>query len=295
MLRTLLILLLAVPVATSGTAATRVASINLCADQLLILLADPGQIASLSNLSRDPTGSYYHIKARDYPINNGLAEQILPLQPNLVIVGEYSAPYTVRLLEQSGLTVETLPIARSVDDMLANVQRVGDWLGQSGRAAQIVAGLRERLQQIQRLQEQEAGVSGPSSAVRRKPTIAVFDPNGYTVGRNTVRGDLLHRAGWHNIAADRGIDDYGRIALETLVLAAPDALITSPLKPGSWSRAQMQVRHPVLSTSGINPLAISIPGRHTLCEGPWLLDVLETLVAQRRQVAQRHIRVGSRQ
>ncbi|MEW8692284.1 MAG: hypothetical protein AB2535_14510, partial [Candidatus Thiodiazotropha endolucinida] len=36
----------------------RVVSVNLCSDQLLLMLADPQQVASVSYLSRDPDSSF---------------------------------------------------------------------------------------------------------------------------------------------------------------------------------------------------------------------------------------------
>ena len=51
-------LLINVPAANA--APVTVASINLCADQLVLLLADDEQILSLSNLSHRSAGSYYY-------------------------------------------------------------------------------------------------------------------------------------------------------------------------------------------------------------------------------------------
>ena len=42
----------------TGKQQVAVASINLCADQLVLLLADDDQIRSLSNLSHQEAGSY---------------------------------------------------------------------------------------------------------------------------------------------------------------------------------------------------------------------------------------------
>ena len=55
--RALLCLLLAAAPAAAQEAPARVVSMNLCTDQLAMLLAAPGQLLSVSKLARDPMSS----------------------------------------------------------------------------------------------------------------------------------------------------------------------------------------------------------------------------------------------
>ncbi len=57
--------------AAEADAPRRVVSFNLCADQLLLALADPGQIVALSRFSRDPGMSAAARKARSFPVASG--------------------------------------------------------------------------------------------------------------------------------------------------------------------------------------------------------------------------------
>src|ERR1700716_116531 len=63
----------------------RVASMNLCTDQLLIPLADPEQILGLSRFSHDAWQSFAADDARRYPILSGSAEDVLVLKPDIVV------------------------------------------------------------------------------------------------------------------------------------------------------------------------------------------------------------------
>src|ERR1700674_5038558 len=63
----------------------RIASMNVCTDQLLIPLADPEQILGLSRFSRDAWQSFAADDARRYPILSGGAEDILVLRPDIVV------------------------------------------------------------------------------------------------------------------------------------------------------------------------------------------------------------------
>ena len=53
----------------------RVVSINLCSDQLLLLLARPEQIASVSRLALEPNSSYMAGEATRFTVNDAKLEQ----------------------------------------------------------------------------------------------------------------------------------------------------------------------------------------------------------------------------
>jgi len=255
-------------IASPVNAFVTVASINLCADQLVLLLADDEQVLTLSNLSHRPAGSYYYKEARKYPVNKGHSEPILKLNPDVVIVGQFSNVHTVNLLREVGLRVETLPIANDLETLFSNIESVASWIGKEQAADALIAKLRSRVAQVQ-----ETEMPGPVAAV--------FDPNGYTSGKNSLRGQLMELAGWQNAASIAGIEQYGKLSLEQIIRLAPDALIESPYSPGTYSRAQRMSRHPALLESGLKPHIIDIPSRMTVCAGPWTIDVLEKLQAER--------------
>lgn len=245
-----------------------VASINLCADQLVLLLADDEQILSLSNLSHRPAASYFYKKARSYPVNKGHSEPILNLNPDVVIVGQYSNVHTVNLLHEVGLQVKTLPIANDLHTLFENISSVAGWLGKQQSGDLIVASLKQRIASLQ-------------NAATPGPVAAVFDPNGYTSGKSSLRGQMMELAGWQNAASIAGIENYGKLTLEEIISLAPDALIESPYSPGTYSRAQIMSQHPALLGAGLRPHIINIPSRMTICAGPWTVDVIEQLQAER--------------
>src|SRR3546814_20668453 len=79
---------LAIAMACSVAAAAqprRIVSMNMCADQLLIELADRGQIAALTELSRDPVLSFHADRAQSYPVADSSAEDVLMRRPALVV------------------------------------------------------------------------------------------------------------------------------------------------------------------------------------------------------------------
>ena len=77
--------------AAFADAPARVVSMNLCTDQLAMLLAAPGQLISVSHLASDPMASTMVAEAQAYPVNRGGAEQILLMEPDLVLAGSYTS------------------------------------------------------------------------------------------------------------------------------------------------------------------------------------------------------------
>ncbi|HBR96569.1 MAG TPA: cobalamin ABC transporter substrate-binding protein [Gammaproteobacteria bacterium] len=249
----------------------RVVSMNLCTDQLLMLLADPERIASVSYLSTEPDSSFVADKvlAAGYPLNHNRVEEIIPLQPDLIITGQYLHLQEAQLLRTLGFRVETFPVFNNLADVKANIQRLADLLGEPQRGKDMIAAMDARLDTL-------------LQAVPKAPRPALsYHARGYTQGSNTLLHELMQLAGWHNIAADLGIQGYGPIDLESLVLAGPHALIVSHFAPGTRSLGQEYLSHPVLKqlTDGRPPIALD--ARLLICGGPMNLIALEKLIEAR--------------
>ena len=252
----------------ADVAPKRIVSINLCADELLLLLADPEQISALTHLSHDKGASYFQTQALTYPTTKGLAEEVLPFKPDLVIAGEYGGIPTVNLLKKLGLRVETLPLANNMQQVFSNIELIAKLSGHPERGVEAVKLMQTRLAKL-------------TAAEANAPLAAVYDPNGYTVGSESLRGQSMTLAGWRNAGELAGVRDYGSLDLETMVRLQPDVLIDSPYTLNTYSRAEALAQHPALRGSSLNPHIISIPSNMTICDGPWIMDTIETLQRER--------------
>ena len=75
----------------------------ICADQLVLALADPEQIAGLSPYAADPSLSVVAEKARAFPRLDWQAESTIALGPDLVLIGHNDRPVTKHILRSQGL------------------------------------------------------------------------------------------------------------------------------------------------------------------------------------------------
>ncbi len=120
---------------TSAAELPRIASINVCTDQLLLALADPAQILGLSPYARDPARSWDAARAGQFPRLSGMAEDVLVLKPDVVVAGRFTRLATRQLLKDKGMRVVEFDAARSLDDVKKQIGLMGEVTGHPDRAA----------------------------------------------------------------------------------------------------------------------------------------------------------------
>lgn len=231
-LLTLMILALA-PVGASASDLPRVVSVNVCTDQLVMLLADPEQIVSLSALSDDPRSSVMSAEAGRYAKNNTQAEVIAVQNPDIVVAGAYSDPSMIALLRSIGIEVTQFPITRSLRDIPQEIRLMGEVLEQEARAEALATELEQDL----------ANLPKPGQDA---PLAAFFLPNGYSLGAGTLSHDILMAGGARNLSVELGFQGNGTLSLEQVILNQPDLLIGSQPFSG-FSLSEEVVTHPALT------------------------------------------------
>src|SRR5262249_27029281 len=117
----------------------RIVSLNVCVDQLLLLMVEPRRIAALTQFATDRDWSNMPREARGFRTTHGRVEEVLPLMPDLVIGGEYSAPETLALLRRVGQRVEVMRLANSIDGVRAGMRWVGNVIGEPAKAEAMAA------------------------------------------------------------------------------------------------------------------------------------------------------------
>ncbi|MEM8699343.1 MAG: ABC transporter substrate-binding protein [Pseudomonadota bacterium] len=250
----------------------RVVSMNLCTDQLALLLG-PEQVISISYLAQDPRSSAMAEEAAAYPSNRGLAEEIFLMQPDLVIAGSYTTRATVDMLRRLGVRVEIFRPADNLADIRDRVRKMGEVLGNPGRSDRLIAQFDTDLASVQRQ-------DGPGLRA------ATYYANGYTSGPGTLADDLMRAAGLRNIAGEFGQHGGGYLALEALVMANPDLLITGqPFE--SPALADEILAHPALDAIREGVGKAPVADRDWICGTPFVIAAIRRLAAARDAVLAR--------
>jgi iron complex transport system substrate-binding protein len=259
--------------AAEGThpAPRRIVSLNLCTDQLVLALADRDAVRSVTWLARDPQSAVMAAAAADVPVNHGLAEEIIPFAPDLVVAGVYTTRTTVALLKRFGLPLLEIDVPQSLPAIYGQIRTVAHALGHPERGEAMVTAMMADLPALGPVPE------GPW------PVAVVYHPNGFTGGRGSLIDDLLTRAGLRNLAAELALTNYGRLSLDLLLLGQPDLLIRNTHDDLTPSLTHQVMRHPGLAKAFPRMHTLVIPPRLWSCAGPWVVDI----IAQLRTAASR--------
>ncbi|MGQ0568977.1 MAG: ABC transporter substrate-binding protein [Armatimonadota bacterium] len=259
----------------------RIVSMNLCADELVLRLAAPGTVRSVTWLARDPSNSTVARQAQSVPVNHGLAEEIVPLEPDLVVAGVYTTRTTVALMKRLKAPVLELDVPNTLPDAMLQIQRVADALGRSDHGAALVESMKTAMTEL--VAEQRGAATGP--APRSEPPLAaVYRPNGFTVGAGSMVHDILTRAGLRNLAAERRIENYGLLPLDLLLLSQPDLLIMNSVDERPPALAYDVLKHPALKQEFGAARIVNMPAAWWTCAGPHLVDAIALLWRAGRSV-----------
>lgn len=256
----------------------RIVSLNLCADELLLRLADREDIASVTFLGADARFSSVAAATEGLHLNHGKAEEVLPLHPDLVLAEPYSARSTTQLLRRAGISVLDLPVPTSFQEVYQQIEKLAKTLGQEERGRRLVTSMQQRLAAL-----------GPPPAAGQ-PLAAVYQPNGFLVGPGTLVHEVLTAAGLRNLAAVAFQDHYGALPVERLLWHQPDLLILNRAEERGASLAHEILRHPALKEffSEVHT-AVVHPSLWT-CGGPGLVEAVELLRAAATHLRQAEAR-----
>ncbi|WP_324750210.1 ABC transporter substrate-binding protein [Sphingomonas sp. LY54] len=250
--------ILAASLALSGAAEaapTRVASLNLCTDELLLALAAPGQIASVTHLSSQEAETPLWRQARRYQRNDGSLLSVAGFRPDLVLTMGGGARDRTRIARRLGIRVLDLPFPASIADTEQAIMTVAAALGREAEGRRMLT----RISALKRSQ--------PASAA---DTIWLGG-GGRSVGANSLAAQWMRLAGFRQRPL-RG----DRVSLEQLLVRPPAILLRSDYRSGQYSGEQRWLAHP-LARGTRRSRAIPTDGRRWTCMGPLMIDEVQRL------------------
>jgi iron complex transport system substrate-binding protein len=241
----------AAPVESSRPARPqRIVSLNLCTDQLVLALADREQIAGLTRNAADADMSAEASRARGLRILGSSAEEILELEPDLVVGMPARRSPAVRMLAgQSYQTLDLKP-ANTLEDVFVSIRETAAAVGHPERGDALIARMRQDLARI-------PWNGGGKVAV-------YYQRRGYMTGTGTLVDDLMKHVGLVNLAASLRKSPLSQVSLEEIVAARPDYLIVESATDRITDQGTEMLHHPALA--GIPRL--SIPEAWTVCGSP---------------------------
>jgi len=249
-----------------GDRPQRIVSLDYCADQYVLKLAEPERILAVSP---DATKQFSYMRdaAVGLPTVRPIAEDVLILKPDLVVRSYGGGANTTAFFERAGIPVLNVGWAKNIDGAEINsipgvLMHMAEGLGAVERGEEIAAEFKRRL-----------------SAVRKRTNESTLymTPAGVTTGPGSLVHEMLIAAGLDNFQEKPG---WQSLPLERLVYEQPDFVAaaffdTLTNHPKGWSAS----RHPVARNQLDDRQVVPLQGAWTACAGWFLMDAVEALAA----------------
>lgn len=240
----------------------RIMSLTVCTDELLMDLAPPSRIASISYLSREKAALKLWPEAARLPVNHNSAEEIVAEKPDLVLTLAYASTDLRALLAKSGIRFLEVPEAGNFDQIRAVTRMVGEAIGERPRAEQLIARMDATLRQL--------SASKPKEAIR----VVGWGGGGFVPGGDTLFNAVIEAAGGSNISVR---DTYYDV--ESLIAAKPDILAFADDYIDTPSLRRDQNDHPLLMRLFANR-RIVYPAAYLGCGLPQTAEAARALRGQ---------------
>jgi iron complex transport system substrate-binding protein len=255
-----------------GAGLPRIASMNVCTDQLLVPAADPEQIVGLSRFSRDGWQTSAG-DVRRFPVLSGGAEDLLVLKPDIVVASLFDKRSTRELLKDNGLRLAEFAVPRNLDEVKDQIRAVGKIAQHPDRATAEIARL-------------DAAMARARQAVtNRHYRVLPLSRRGWVSGRDSLVSSLLTETGLFNAAGDLGVSSGGYASLEAIVSLKPDFIVVSEAGDRAEDDGGAFLLHPAIERFYPLSRRIVVPDRLTVCGGVMLADALDVLIAELKRVS----------
>lgn len=241
--------------APAPAAPPRVVSLDYCADQYVLALADPDQILGIST---GPDDEYSALRDRAIGVNRvrEAAENVLALEPDMVVRSYGGGPRAEGFYTRVGIAVQTLGFPSSFAEIRDQAINIAAVLGHPERGEALAERMDAELEQ--------AGQG-------RRYRALYVTPAGITTGEGTMVHEILVAAGFENVAAQGGARGWLDLPLELLVLDPPELIVTGFFNMATnhvdnWSPTE----HPAMRRQLAETPTIHLDGAWLAC-GAWFM------------------------
>ena len=196
----------------------RIVTLSMSTDETMLGLVEPQRMAAVNTLLDDPVSSNVTGLVKEIPqrIGNPTVEEIMALQPDLVVVPDWGDLTMVPSLREVGLRVIVCKGASNLAEIRETIELLAAATGVPERGQKLRAMMDAKLAEIQ---EKVAKIP----QTERKRVVLISLMSGYG-GLGSSFDEACHYAGVINGRAELGIRDFQVMTKEQLVQIDPDIL-----------------------------------------------------------------------
>jgi len=202
----------AAPPAQQNAVHPTIVSLNPCTDAILAEIA-PNQLLAVSHYSHDPRATSMPLDvARQFPATGGTVEEVLVLDPDIVVASSYLPPATAQAFERLGIRVEIFGIATNLAENEAQVRRLAAITGHPDAGEPLLA-------------VTDTALAVPYEG--RKVSALLWQEGGIVPGRETLIAALLDHFGFASHSEARGLGQASYVPLEQVLADPPQVIIAA--------------------------------------------------------------------
>lgn len=241
--------------AAAGPEKPTLVSLDYCADQFVLALADREQILALS---KDATRNFSYLKdkAEGIPQLRAATEDVIALKPDMVVRSWGGDARAMAFYQRFGIRTVQIGYASDLPGALDVTRSVAEQIGQSDKLDALLEGW-------------------PEPAVKSERSALYVTPGGISAGNGTMIDSIMDYAGLEN--ANQGTGWTG-LPLEGLVLSPPSLMLTAFFNfdddaTDRWSLS----RHPVMQRLLSEADVIAMNEARVSCGGWFVMDEVQAL------------------
>lgn len=238
----------------------RIVSLDFCSDQFVLKLIDRERILAVSPDAASPF-SYMRNTAEGVPTVRPTAEDVLIMQPDLIVRSYGGGPNASAFFERAGIPVINVGWAGDIEGIGHLTLDVAEKLGAPERGRAVVADMTMRLNKIK--------------TRTSKPETLYMTPTGVTTGEGSLVHEMLMAAGLENFQKEPG---WRSLPLERLAYHQPDLVAAAFFDSRTNHKdAWSAMGHPIARRQMKDRPTVMLQGAWTSCSGWFLMDAIEAL------------------
>jgi len=203
---------------TLESAPQRIISLTLGSDEILLSLVDKSRIVSMTRYADDEGISNIAAEAKGVGTRTtmDMIENIIALEPDLVILDTWADVNYIKQLRDSGITVYAFRTPGNIDEQKAVIAELAHVVGADEKGQELINWMDEKLRAVEE----------KLSALRPEQKLTVMDYGELgSSGKGTNFDDIVTRAGLINVISQAGIEGWPMISKEKIIEFDPDIII----------------------------------------------------------------------
>jgi len=204
----------------------RIHTLSVGYDEITLRLVDSSRVAAIGTVTANPDFSNVADEATRVQNRVGRdAEQIVALQPDLVVASPFANADLLRQVRDAGVTVIVADLVASAEGQQDNVRFLAYVYGEEARGEALVHEIDDRLARLREVTDRHPPPQRPS---------AIILSGGQTIsaaGSGTTEDGVLSVAGARNAASEAGIIGNKDFSLEVLPELNPTFIVVAEANP----------------------------------------------------------------